>query len=69
MQEAGIEPCGVVQKGRRSYRGRTALHWAARNGHTHVVQYLVDDCGMDVDARTSDAGILNQPFPLSVYSP
>ena len=32
-------------------RGRTALHYAARNGHLAVVEYLVKRPGVDADAR------------------
>ena len=30
------------QLGRRGYVGRTALHWAARNGQNHVIEWLLD---------------------------
>ena len=40
-----IETCNCdpwqAQLGKRSFRGRTALHWAARNGHYKIVQYLI----------------------------
>ena len=42
------------QAGRRAYRGRTALHWAARNGRADVVRYLVLEKNADVDARTHE---------------
>ncbi len=39
-----IEVCKVnvnqKQRGKRSFRNRTALHWAARNGHLTILQYL-----------------------------
>ena len=54
---AGREPLdpndpATHQGGRRAYRGRTALHWAARNGHLDVVRYAVTEKNADVDART-----------------
>ena len=30
VEECGLDPRAVAQRGRRSYHGRTALHWAAR---------------------------------------
>ena len=42
------------QYGKRSFRGRTALHWAARNGHLSVVKYLVEKCGSDINRTTVD---------------
>ena len=46
---------------RRGYRGRTALHWAARNGHVHVLRWLLKTDveaggrrGAEVDAGTAD---------------
>jgi ankyrin repeat protein len=27
--------------------GRSALHWAARNGHAEVCRWLVVGCGLD----------------------
>ena len=29
--------------------GRMALHWACSGGHTDIVEYLVTQCGVDVD--------------------
>jgi hypothetical protein len=53
-----IESCHcsphLGQKGKRSFSGRTPLHWAARNGHPQVVQYLVCKCRVDIDAATAD---------------
>ena len=51
-----VDTCGGevdarVVKGRRD--GRNALHWAARNGHTHVCKWLVSR-GVGVDAPTKD---------------
>ena len=54
VEEAGTDPATTSQAGRRAYAGRTALHWAARNGHVHVMEYLVSDRGVDVDARTAE---------------
>lgn len=31
-----------------------AQHWAARNGHTEVLRWLVDCCGLSADAPTRD---------------
>ena len=41
VESAGMDPEKAVQSGRRSYAGRSALHWAARNGHGDVVEYLL----------------------------
>ena len=30
------------------------MHWAARNGHLEVVQYLVRSCHVDLEAATAD---------------
>lgn len=38
---------GAVQHARRGYNGRTALHYAARNGHVEVLRWLIDECGCD----------------------
>ena len=54
VEEAGTDPATTSQAGRRAYAGRTALHWAARNGHVHVMEYLVISRGVDVDARTAE---------------
>ena len=32
--------------------GMTALHWAARNGHLDIVTYLIEEKGLDANART-----------------
>ena len=42
------------QIGRRSFCGRTALHWAARFGHARVVEFLIEQRSTDVDATTED---------------
>lgn len=47
-------PPDQLQKGKRSFHGRTPLHWAARNGHLDVVKYLVQECDIDIDAKTID---------------
>jgi ankyrin repeat protein len=53
-----IEVCACdpnqPQQGKRSFSGRTALHWAARKGHLSVVQYLVQECRVNVEAATID---------------
>ncbi len=38
----------------RSTDGATALHMAAQNGNFDVCRYLVEDCGLDVNALTTD---------------
>jgi ankyrin repeat protein len=43
-----VPPGQVQQKD-----GRTALHWAARNGHLQVCRWLVR-CGISPDVRTHD---------------
>ena len=40
IEDCNCDPC-QSQRGKRSFAGRTALHWAARNGHLEVVQYLL----------------------------
>jgi len=42
------------RRARRGYSGRTALHWAARNGHVPVLRWLLTECGVARDARTAD---------------
>ena len=32
---------GVVRKSKRKRDGKTSLHYAARNGHTHIIDYLL----------------------------
>ncbi|KAG1670740.1 hypothetical protein FOA52_013967 [Chlamydomonas sp. UWO 241] len=44
----------AVQAARRGYNGRTALHYAARNGHEHVCRWLLTERGLDPDGRTAD---------------
>jgi ankyrin repeat protein len=48
-----MDPEKAVQSGRRSYAGRSALHWAARNGHGDVVEYLLSR-GVAADSKTAD---------------
>ena len=31
--------------------GRTALHYAAKNGHIEIVKYLIDEHGVDVNIQ------------------
>lgn len=52
--DSGGDSSIAVQKGRRGYNGRTALHYAARNGHVHVVRWLVEEKGCDIDRSTED---------------
>jgi len=40
VEECGCSP-NQSQRGKRSFAGRTALHWAARNGRLGVVRYLL----------------------------
>jgi len=47
-------PPDQIQKGKRSFHGRTPLHWSARNGHLDVVKYLCENCNIDIDAKTID---------------
>lgn len=53
-----IERCNCCpdrgQQGKRSFLGRTPLHWASRNGHLNVVKYLTSSCTVNIDAKTSD---------------
>jgi ankyrin repeat protein len=49
----GADP-NFKQRGRRAFQGRTALHWAARNGHLNVARYLVNELGVCVNAKTAD---------------
>ena len=53
VESAGMDPEKAVQSGRRSYAGRSALHWAARNGHGDVVEYLLSR-GVAADSKTAD---------------
>jgi ankyrin repeat protein len=39
---------------KRKKDGVTALHMAAHNGKIDVCRYLVEDCGLDVNAMTTD---------------
>jgi ankyrin repeat protein len=44
--------------------GRSALHWAARNGHSHICQCLVQEFGAPVDAlATGDV----TPLQLAIW--
>ena len=42
------------QRGKRGFQGRTALHWAARNGHLDMVVYLTQEHKVCLDAKTVD---------------
>lgn len=44
--------------------GRTPLHYAARNGHLHTIQLLIEEYGADPDARAKH-GVT--PFQLAVW--
>mmetsp|Transcript_6497 Transcript_6497/g.25152 ORF Transcript_6497/g.25152 Transcript_6497/m.25152 type:complete len:248 (+) Transcript_6497:1032-1775(+) len=55
MQEA--------QTGRRGYRGRSALHWASRNGQLEVVKWLVEN-GFPKDVRNVDG---TTPFHFACW--
>lgn len=43
VEECGVDPRegATNRRARRGYSGRTALHWAARNGHVEVLRWLV----------------------------
>ena len=44
----------IPQKGKSSFHGRTPLHWASRNGHLSIVQYLIESHHVNINATTSD---------------
>eukprot|EP00934_Nitzschia_sp_Nitz4_P001901 Nitzschia sp. Nitz4//scaffold163_size50693//35809//37155//NITZ4_006992-RA/size50693-processed-gene-0.34-mRNA-1//1//CDS//3329538043//1901//frame0 len=54
------------QKRRRLRRrdGKTCLHYAARNGQLHCVQYLVEEAHMDVQEATGEGTI---PLHMACY--
>ncbi|GBG31240.1 Ankyrin repeat domain-containing protein 17 [Hondaea fermentalgiana] len=54
VHECKLDPVNASQKARRGYSMRTALHWAARNGHMDVVRWLVEDQASPADAVTGD---------------
>ena len=49
MRRGGADP---FQRDRKS--GRSALHWAARQGHLAVAKWLVGSCGLPEDDLTKD---------------
>ena len=54
LLDASCSP-SVPQSGRRSFKGRTALHWAARGGHVNTVAHLLSGgFNVDIDASTAD---------------
>lgn len=62
-----IEECGVDvnQRAKTKSIGRTALHYACRNGRLETVKLLVQRHGADPDARTAKAGVT--PFQLAIW--
>lgn len=34
--------------------GQNALHWASNKGHGHVVEWLIDEMGMNPNEHDSD---------------
>jgi ankyrin repeat protein len=44
--------------------GRTAMHWAARNGRVETLRWLVKKCGVSVDEATNDG---TTPFMWCVW--
>lgn len=63
VNECGV-PTSAVQEGRRGYAGRSALHWAARNGAAAVVHWLVETCGDSPDTLSNDG---TTPFCLAAW--
>ena len=53
--QVGKRGCGV---------GRTALHWAARNGHEHVARFLVAERGACPNVATSDGETCQSRSPF-----
>lgn len=51
---SGAGALAAVQHARRGFNGRTALHYAARNGHLPVIRWLVEERGCAVDHGTAD---------------
>jgi len=64
VEELGVNPDTFVQKGRRGYLGRGALHWACRNDQRKIVSYLVEEVGCNVNLRSVDG---TTPLCLAVY--
>eukprot|EP00516_Mucochytrium_quahogii_P006679 CAMPEP_0203756486 /NCGR_PEP_ID=MMETSP0098-20131031/9765_1 /ASSEMBLY_ACC=CAM_ASM_000208 /TAXON_ID=96639 /ORGANISM=" , Strain NY0313808BC1" /LENGTH=712 /DNA_ID=CAMNT_0050648391 /DNA_START=112 /DNA_END=2247 /DNA_ORIENTATION=- len=54
VEQCGMQPSTDIQQGRRGYRARSAVHWAARNGHKNILEWLVKDKHVPVDMRSSD---------------
>ena len=42
-----------VDKEAKDGTGQTALHLACWHGHLEVVKYLIETCGVDMEARTN----------------
>ena len=66
LREAGADAADQGASGGATPRGydRSALHWACRNGSVDVAALLIQEGGVDVDIRTSDA---TTPFHLAVW--
>eukprot|EP00040_Diaphanoeca_grandis_P014720 m.74828 g.74828 ORF g.74828 m.74828 type:complete len:493 (+) comp24701_c0_seq3:217-1695(+) len=63
VEVGGVNPRDT-QHHRRGYDGRSALHWAARNGRLEVVMWLVEDQRCNVDSPAADG---TTPFHLAVW--
>ena len=58
MERCHVDPRASADNrlARRGYKGRTALHWAARNGHVGVLRWLVTECLAPDDDSSSSGG-------------